>query len=97
MEAKEEGRWFKPRVYGFGWTPISWQGWASVSIYLIINIVAAYLLFSHQPSSNTLDWVKWLALGLFIFSSTLILVGISIARGGMPHWQWGEKSTGKRK
>jgi len=33
-----EGYWFKARLYGFGWTPVKWQGWA-VTVAFVVALI----------------------------------------------------------
>jgi hypothetical protein len=41
--------WFGPkRSFGWGWTPVTWEGWAATILTLAI-ILAAYLLFGRAP------------------------------------------------
>lgn len=28
--------WFAPRRFGWGWTPISWQGWAITLAFIVL-------------------------------------------------------------
>ena len=30
--------WFGPRRFGWGWDPVSWEGWASIGGYLVVCI-----------------------------------------------------------
>ena len=31
-----KGYWFKAKWYGWGWTPVKWQGWLTVLIFIAI-------------------------------------------------------------
>jgi len=33
--------WFKRKIYGWGWTPVLWQGWLTIALYILIIILAA--------------------------------------------------------
>ncbi len=30
--------WFKRKIYGWGWTPVKWQGWIVILAYIFIII-----------------------------------------------------------
>ncbi len=34
--------WFKRKIYGWGWTPVKWQGWLTILLYIFIAIFTAY-------------------------------------------------------
>lgn len=82
-----KGLWFKSKLYGWGWMPVRWQGWAVVGVYLlaIIKIFLAIDATSHS-NSDTL-----IAFSLPFIILTTILIVICYVKGEWPHWQWGEK------
>ncbi len=34
--------WFKPKKFGWGWAPISWEGWLVTIVFVFLLIMAAY-------------------------------------------------------
>jgi hypothetical protein len=46
-------RWFAPRRYGWGLTPVSWQGWALTAAYVAAVFALAITLATPQP------WLFW--------------------------------------
>ncbi len=91
LKDNPHGYWFKRKLYGWGWTPVKWQGWAVVFLY----IIGSLLLFRvsvldtvdelHQPITNDLLIVF---LCKFILL-TGILFFICYRKGEKPKWQWG--------
>jgi len=71
--------WFKPRMFGYGATPVTWQGWALTIGYA----VAVVLLANHLGRTHPL--YLWLLLPI-----TLALLWVSWAKtdGGW-RWRWG--------
>jgi hypothetical protein len=45
--------WFAPRRYGWGLTPVSWQGWVLTTAYVAAVFALAITLAASQP------WVFW--------------------------------------
>ena len=41
--------WFGPKRYGWGFTPISWQGWVLTGAYVAAVFVLAITLATTQP------------------------------------------------
>ena len=70
--------WFKRKLYGWGWTPVKWQGWLVIFIWAIL-FVFGILKMDHE-------WLKNL---IFIFIFTGILIYVCYKKGEKPKWQWG--------
>ena len=73
--------WFRPKRYGFGATPVTWQGWALILGFVAI-VYAVILAFRERP------------LAIFAILVPLLVVFITITarttRGGW-RWRWGDK------
>ncbi len=67
--------WFKRRRYGWGWYPVTWQGWASVIVYVVI------VLGTHRL-------VPSLGLPVLVVA-TVLLIGVCARKGPSPRWRWG--------
>jgi hypothetical protein len=69
MAAKVPDReyWFERKRYGYGWVPISWQGW---SVAVLYGIALAALLFA-APN----HWVR--VSGIIIASVAAVVVSNS--------------------
>ncbi len=81
-----QGYWFKRKLYGWGWTPVTWQGWAVTGVFigLVIGIAAR---LPAAPSKTELIY----AFGLPLFLVTLGFLAIMWRTGESPKWQWGLK------
>lgn len=80
-----QGLWFKRKVFGWGWTPVRWQGWFVIAVY--ITVVICFFTKADETSRSGSDT-------LIIFSTpfliaTAILLAICYAKGEKPKWQWG--------
>ncbi len=45
--------WFRPRRFGYGAAPVTWQGWLAVTAYAAAVILPALLILG--PSAEPLD------------------------------------------
>jgi hypothetical protein len=80
--------WFKRRRYGYGFMPVTWQGWAVIAGYVIV-VVALVPAFLDAP-----DAVAAREAGFFVLlvtAATAGLILISLAKGPRPKWRWGKK------
>ncbi len=83
--------WFKRRLYGYGWMPVSWQGWAATIIWITL-IVVVNLFWPSSKSSGFLDFES-IRYWLILILSTLIFSTITLLKGPKPKWRWGVKPT----
>ena len=73
-----EGYWFAPKLFGFGATPVTWQGWA-----LTLASVAAVLLDTRYVAGV----VPKLVIGLAL-TAAFVTIAWRKTDGGW-HWRWG--------
>ncbi len=77
--------WFKPKRYGYGATPVTWQGWAVVLGTVAVMVAASAYLRSTEPG-------YW-GLGLMFAFDAVALIFLAIVtrrktEGGW-RWRWG--------
>jgi len=80
-----EGYWFKRKLYGWGWTPATKQGWLVILVFLISILLDSFMLDSilePTPWQATLFFVK-------IAASVVTLLIICYKTGEKLKWQWG--------
>jgi len=85
LKNNPRGYWFKRKLYGWGWTPARWQGWAVLFVFtllVILNIAITDL--GSQLLSDPLSGfvIRFIAL-------VVILIFICWKTGEKPRWQWG--------
>lgn len=76
--------WFKRKLYGWGWTPARWEGWAVIGVY-VIAIGAFALTIDENSSARELVFKFFLPTLLL----TITLLRICYKKGEKPCWQWG--------
>jgi hypothetical protein len=79
--------WFKPKRYGYGATPVRWQGWA-VTAATALAIVAVSICLRLTTKS------LWTLAALLIFDALAIFVLVIVSRrktDGEWHWRWGDR------
>ena len=89
MPKSQKQLWFRAKRYGYGWYPVTWQGWTVLAVYLCVLIGAA-CLFGHRLETDLNTLVIWLAVwGL----STVMLILICAQYGERLGWHWGNSDT----
>jgi hypothetical protein len=80
--------WFKRKLYGWGWTPSSWEGWLVMALYLgaLILIFRNINKNSHSVSDTLIGFVVPLIVSMIIISV------ICYWKGETPRWQWGKRT-----
>jgi hypothetical protein len=80
-----QGYWFKRKLYGWGWTPVKWQGWLIILLYIVFLIA----IFG-RPNINAYSFSELsINLSLPFLIATGILIFICYKKGEKPKWQWG--------
>lgn len=77
--------WFKRKLYGYGWTPVKWQGWLVVTVYLVL--IWYFFMRADASSHSNSDTLIGFAVPFII--ATSILIYICYAKGEKPSWRWG--------
>lgn len=72
--------WFKRRRYGWGWMPVTWEGWLVTVIFLVTVLIAALRL---SPA--------YLLPVIVVETACLLLV--CFAKGPTPRWRMGKRPT----
>lgn len=85
--------WFKAKTYGWGWTPISWEGWVITGIYAVLlassigRFTNYVITHSGEPFFGVFIPVLFHALWVAFLIGSLLY--ICVKRGEEPHWHWG--------
>ena len=80
--------WFKRRRYGYGWRPISWQGWTSIGLYLVVVVAGAWTIRDVPQGQFTREIGAYL---LVVTVATAGLLRVAYRHGPRPKWRWGKR------
>jgi len=84
-----EHYWFKRKIWGWGWTPATWEGWLVLAVFTVIfvRILVPFLdyLDAHPEAGRDVLLPFLVKMGILIFA----LVAICYKTGESPKWQWG--------
>ncbi len=86
-----EKLWFKSKTYGWGWVPVTWQGWA-----LTLGYTAVLVGFALTLDENSTRKEVMLAYVLPMILFTAGFIRICYAVGEKPGWRWGNKDADKK-
>jgi hypothetical protein len=79
--------WFRPKRYGYGATPTTWQGWA-----LILGTVAAMIAVSVALRRNEGPLLGiGLMLGFNVLALAVLFVVTRRKTDGEMRWRWGDR------
>lgn len=90
QDSEERNYWFKRRQFGYGWTPVTWQGWLTVVLFLVVIFLGAQLLIETPRKVFSTGSLLFVAL---LVIAVVALVTISLVKGPKPKWRWGSKAT----
>ena len=83
--------WFKPKRYGYGATPVTWQGWALVIGFVAVVLALAWGLIgfdgSVTPDSGSLV--------IFLICVAVLIAAMWVVTkrttDGAWRWRWGDR------
>lgn len=84
MENSNKKIWFRRKRFGLGWYPITWQGWVTLFVYVVLMIFNA-MQSSNQHSGSDASFA--FAVPLVLFTTALIIV--CYHKGEAFKLQWG--------
>ena len=80
LKDNPKGFWFKRKLYGWGWTPVRWQGWVIVAVAISLACLGIYVgEIDDAPGAA--------ALGILLMLG--IVFGFGYWKGEKPKWMWG--------
>ncbi len=79
--------WFKAKNYGYGWYPITWEGWTVIIIYIL------FIVYRGNTVNKMFDTESSFALrySFEVIFATIPLILISYLKGEKASWRWGNK------
>ena len=86
---KKNKLWFRRKTYGWGWTPITWEGWLVTFIVLVIPLCIRLTAKALDVEKTTQYFYTWASVPILLMA----LILICFRFGEKPKWQWGLKRT----
>ena len=91
MKQTDKKYWFKRRRFGWGWVPVTWQGWLSVIVFIGAAVGTAYAVLPPKPQQPTSGQLTVFLGGLAVYILAIVFLGMT--KGPVPHWRWGKKPS----
>lgn len=76
-----EKLWFKAKRIGWGWTPVTWEGWTVLAVYLLYM---GYLVVKNDINSK----YGYIPFFFEMIPPTSILMIVCALTGEKPRWRW---------
>jgi isoprenylcysteine carboxyl methyltransferase (ICMT) family protein YpbQ len=84
--------WFKPKSYGYGATPVTWEGWAVVVAHVAVVLSCIAVLAVRDQTFFT--WLSTIAL-IIVATSVMVLVSLQKTDGNW-RWRWGDSKDSRK-
>ncbi len=80
--------WFKARDYGWGWVPVTLEGWVAVGLF-VVAVTSTIIYFMYRVRTG-LDGRRATFYGaIWIVVWIALLVAVAWMTGEPPRWRWG--------
>lgn len=97
MKRRQSKLWFKAKRYGWGWTPVTWQGWLITLVFALLYTLLSIAFIGWLGAATEAFAVDYRGLSLstleFLAAFTLLthaLIRICTRFGEKPGWRWGD-------
>ncbi len=87
----ENKLWFRAKRFGWGWYPVTWQGWAVIVLYVGALFSGSTGMHVYDEPSSQIPF-QFLSLVVVL---TIFLIIICYKTGEKPAWHWGRKNDHK--
>ncbi len=77
-------QWFKARRFGWGWTPVTVEGWLVTGGYVVLILAGWLVIAPHQGGQQPALFVG------YVVVLTALLLAICYKTGEKPRWRWGK-------
>jgi hypothetical protein len=78
--------WFRPKRYGYGATPVTWQGWAITGLAVAVIVTAVVLARIYGPAYHW-TWIPLIAVEAVVVTTFWIISRRKT--DGEWRWRWG--------
>ena len=78
--------WFRPKCFGYGFCPISWEGWLATLVLVGLLLVPTYINDSFTSEIEIKDGFGFL-LYILVVSGIFTVLFKDKVRGGL-QWRW---------
>jgi hypothetical protein len=82
--------WFKRKRYGYGFYPVTKEGWGAIIAYLIGLTILTILFYNLLETEEIIYGIIYTA---SIVVLTTPLIYLSYKKSPKPKWRWGKKDT----
>lgn len=80
--------WFKSKRYGWGWYPVTKEGWLVLLCYVVLFIAGELWFIGSLKADLSLPLMT--AYIAYILLITGLLIWICYKTGERPRWRWGK-------
>jgi hypothetical protein len=80
--------WFRPKQYGYGATPVTWEGWVFTLVVAVLIAAMSSYVFGRGAPPGAMAIVVWAVVVVAIIAGT-----VRVARTkteGAWRWRWGD-------
>lgn len=81
--------WFKPKSYGYGFYPISWEGWVAVLVLVLLILIAGFIDGIFEEGAGLKQGGRFV-LDVFLIAGIATLFFERKMKESL-RWRWGRK------
>lgn len=79
--------WFKRRRYGYGWIPVTWQGWLLVALLIVVIALGAPFMLGPEDEITIAQLIRF---AMFLAVTVSLFIFITAMHAPKAKWRWGK-------
>ena len=88
------GYWFRPKRYGYGATPVTWQGWALTGGAVIVDCRRRAVAPAQWRENHRAAWIAFFAIEAVVIA--ILWIVSRRKTDGEWRWRWGGSQSSER-
>jgi len=84
--------WFKQKTYGYGYVPISIEGWIATLGIILVGLIIVYINKFFNPLEMTIKNSFFFLIEIIILGFVFVKIFEKRCKGKL-HWNWGNKNS----
>jgi hypothetical protein len=96
MKKRVQPIWFKAKHYGWGWYPVTWQGWGITLLFVCGYLFLFMVFLGWLGAATKLHAINYREISLSVFEYlgsmamlSYLLIRVCSRYGEAPRWRWG--------
>lgn len=80
--------WFKAKEYGYGWVPVTWEGWLVLAVFVFAALSPSLIIIQLGIRIPDAQFAAFFLPYIVLLVS--VLLWVCVKKGEKARWRWGD-------